>query len=412
MKRALLVAFVLSAFVVGCQDEEQVLVPDYRRDDILAATQQLPERSLDLLQGVYRVVEGKPLLGDEVVLHASGRTMSLFTGRDACHAIMEGGWRDSALIFTGYWRKQVNLETGVMAFRIEAAEGGADVLRGGAPVALQIRGFYGNAFGAGERALFLEYVRPLYAGAPDFLIIAHRAGGRNSDYLPASENSVELVRLAERYGANGVEIDVQLSKDGVPIVYHDEDLNERLTLKSGLVGSISDYTIAQLETFVRLKNGERIPTLRRMLATILRNTTLRFVWLDSKATVPIALLRDIQRAYADSAFAMGRTLDIVIGVPDEEKYEELLRVPSFADARVLCELDIDRVRTCKAEYWAPRWTLGTLNSEVAAMHAEQRKVLSWTLDDPVYMRRFLTEGYFDGILTNYPSVLAFQHFSR
>ena len=46
------------------------------------------------------------------------------------------------------------------------------------------------------------------------------------------------------------------------------------------------------------------------------------------------------------------------------------------------------------------------------MQAEQRKVLSWTLDDPVYMRRFLTEGRFDGILTNYPSVLAFQHFSR
>lgn len=167
-----------------------------------------------------------------------------------------------------------------------------------------------------------------------------------------------------------MEIDVPMSSDGIPVIYHDADVNLRLNQKSGLVGSVSDYTIAQRETFIRLEDGERIPTLKRMLATILRQTTLRFVWLDSKGSVPLSTLREVQRAYQDSARIMGRDLTVVIGLPDAEKVDELLRMSDFQDAHVLCELDIETVHGTGAEIRAPRWTLGTHTDMVAAMQAE------------------------------------------
>ena len=175
---------------------------------------------------------------------------------------------------------------------------------------------------------------------------------------------------------------------------------------------MSDYTIAQLETFIRLKNGERIPTLKRMLGTILRQTTLRFVWLDSKSSVPVRLLRDIQHAYEDSARFFGRDLKIVIGLPDGAKVEELLLLPDYQEAVVLCELDVEAVRRTDAEIWAPRWTMGTQNELVEQMHTEGRSVLSWTLDQADYIQEFIQAGNFDGILTNYPSLVAYYYYTQ
>jgi glycerophosphoryl diester phosphodiesterase len=272
------------------------------------------------------------------------------------------------------------------------------------------RGSFGNAAGQASREVVLRYLRPLYKGSTPFLILAHRAGGRNSDRLPASENSAELVRIAERFGANGVEIDVQLTSDGVPVIYHDESLNLRLTQKSGLVGSVSDYTLAQLESIVRLKNGERIPTLKRMLATIIRQTDLRFVWLDSKSSVPLAMLRDLQRGYEDSARVFGRDLTIVIGLPDEEKVNEMFAIPDYRDAHVLCELDVETTRRLDAEIWAPRWTMGTQSALVQQLQEEGRWALVWTLDDAAYIQEFLRNGRFNGMLTNYPSLVAYYYY--
>jgi hypothetical protein len=39
------------------------------------------------------------------------------------------------------------------------------------------------------------------------------------------------------------------------------------------------------------------------------------------------------------------------------------------------------------------------------MHPDY-EVVTWTLDSPDYMTDFIRNGHFDGILTNYPSMLA------
>jgi glycerophosphoryl diester phosphodiesterase len=403
---------LLLVLLISCDDQIAVPLPAIDAKAELAGLAPLTMETLNAMEGVYEVVDGQSLLGREAVVKRIGKSVSIFTDRDAGYCVLECGAVDSSLVFAGYWRKQTGVEAGTFRALIGEARGGKGLMRGErpAPGAAFIIGDFGNPDGKGTRPIQLVYRRPLFQGDRPFLIVAHRAGGRNSDQLPASENSAELVRLAEGFGANGVEIDVQLSKDGVPVIYHDEDMNLRLNQKSGLVGSVSDYTIAQLESFVRLKNGERIPTLKRMLATILRQTNIRFVWLDSKSSVPLAMLRDLQRSYQDSARVLGRELIIVLGLPDEEKVAELLRIPDYKDALVLCELDTETARSVDAEIWAPRWTLGTQNEAVATMQAEGRFVISWTLDHAAYIQEFIHNGRFDGILTNYPSLVAYYYY--
>jgi glycerophosphoryl diester phosphodiesterase len=251
-----------------------------------------------------------------------------------------------------------------------------------------------------------------------FAILAHRAGGRNSDLLPASENTVAMALMAERFGATGIEIDVKLTSDGIPILYHDENLNLRLNEKNGLVGSVESYTYLQLQTFVRLTHGESIPTLVEMLHAVITQTNLRVVWLDFKSEKPsMGPVRVVQRAAmakanAQAAAGKRNPLVILIGLPTEEKADEFVTLPDYQDAPALCELDLNQARRTGALVWAPRWTLGTQPDAVAQMHAENRNVIVWTLDAGQYIQQFLQSGIIDGILSNYPSLVAYQYYVR
>lgn len=70
-----------------------------------------------------------------------------------------------------------------------------------------------------------------------FLVIAHRGA---SYYAP--ENTMAAFRLAYEMGADMIELDVQLSKDGVPVVIHDADLS---TTTSGR-GRVADFLFEEL----------------------------------------------------------------------------------------------------------------------------------------------------------------------
>ncbi|MEW6213224.1 MAG: glycerophosphodiester phosphodiesterase family protein, partial [Acidobacteriota bacterium] len=49
------------------------------------------------------------------------------------------------------------------------------------------------------------------------LVIAHRGGAKET-----TENTIAAFQRALRLGANGVETDVRLTRDGVVVIYHDE----------------------------------------------------------------------------------------------------------------------------------------------------------------------------------------------
>ncbi|PKR78918.1 glycerophosphodiester phosphodiesterase [Halalkalibacillus sediminis] len=71
-------------------------------------------------------------------------------------------------------------------------------------------------------------------------IFAHRGASR---YAP--ENTFPAFELAYELGADGIELDVQLSKDQIPVIIHDENLR-RTTNGSGFV---QDYTFEELSQF-------------------------------------------------------------------------------------------------------------------------------------------------------------------
>lgn len=76
-------------------------------------------------------------------------------------------------------------------------------------------------------------------------IWAHRgASGR------APENTLPAFKLAYELGADGIELDVQLTKDGVPVVIHDETV-DRVSDKKGRV---KDYTFVEIREIDVNKN--------------------------------------------------------------------------------------------------------------------------------------------------------------
>lgn len=72
-------------------------------------------------------------------------------------------------------------------------------------------------------------------------IIAHRCGG-----ALAPENSLAGLDLAARLGCRGVEFDVMLSADEIPLLIHDETV-DRTTTGRGQVASLSAEQIRQFE---------------------------------------------------------------------------------------------------------------------------------------------------------------------
>ena len=96
--------------------------------------------------------------------------------------------------------------------------------------------------------------RPLW---PYPRIVAHRGGG-----LLAPENTLAAIRLARNLGFIGVEFDVKLTGDGIPVLMHDDTL-ERTTDGSGPVAEMSYQEIAKLDAGTWFGNefsGEPVPS--------------------------------------------------------------------------------------------------------------------------------------------------------
>lgn len=89
-------------------------------------------------------------------------------------------------------------------------------------------------------------------------IIAHRCGG-----ALAPENTLAGLRIAARLGCRGVEFDAMLSRDGVPLLIHDESL-ERTTDGEGVVADLDAAELALLDAGVHRHPAfaaECLPTL-------------------------------------------------------------------------------------------------------------------------------------------------------
>lgn len=104
----------------------------------------------------------------------------------------------------------------------------------------------------------------LYAGRK-ILVAAHRA-----DAMNAPENSLSAIESALEKGASVIEMDVQMTRDGVLVLHHDTSLLRM----AGVPESVVDFTYEELmdleigsrfdEAFI----GEKIPTLAEALLVV------------------------------------------------------------------------------------------------------------------------------------------------
>ncbi|MYJ57434.1 MAG: hypothetical protein F4088_00610, partial [Chloroflexi bacterium] len=90
------------------------------------------------------------------------------------------------------------------------------------------------------------------------LVIAHRATMGH-----APENTLMGIRQALDMRCDGVEVDVQLSADGVPVLIHDDEL-QRTT---NATGPLADRSYAELQR-LEAGEGEPVPSLRDALQLV------------------------------------------------------------------------------------------------------------------------------------------------
>jgi glycerophosphoryl diester phosphodiesterase len=412
MKIDIITFIILVLTLNACNKDTSVPVPVAGPNSIMNETHPLPGVSKLLMEGVYQVVSGSDFFGDKLVLKWNRCGISLACGNGK-YFVLEAGHLDSVIFLQGYWRNGYTDGTGLASLYISRADGGVSILTGNSSQKIIMRGAYGSQSGLPDQSLVLEYIRPFSDKVKNsnFYILAHRSGGRTSDRLPVSENSIEMINYTEKFGSTGIEVDVRITSDGVAFLYHDPDINVRLTQKGALAGPIENYTWAQLSTFVHLIHGEKIPTLEDALTFVVDSTLLRFVYLDIKAgTGAMAKVIPIQQRILERAAQKGRDLMVVTGIPSTDLLNDLLAYPDFQNIPSLCELSVEDVRLANSRVWAPRWTLGTQNDLVMQIHSEGRLAVCWTIDQVSWIREFLNNGLFDGLLTNYPYVVAYYHY--
>lgn len=114
--------------------------------------------------------------------------------------------------------------------------------------------------------LYLFLVAPRIFGKPDRTPLygvhyAHRGLFDNKSEAP--ENSLPAFRRAVEAGY-GIELDVQLSKDGIPVVFHDATLKRMC----GVDGNVWDYTLEELQQMKLAGSSATVPTFSEVLKTI------------------------------------------------------------------------------------------------------------------------------------------------
>lgn len=406
---------IFSITLLGCGKENILNLNNSYKSSYLAGTNPIHQNSKTYLEGIFSTSDNKPGIGREFVFKWSGSKLSMYSNLNGIYAVMDVGVssQDSSIKLAGYWKSPLVDAEGEIYLTLTKDNGASSVLKNKYEP-LKFTGYTENLNGDSAH-LTINFER-LFSNKvksdPNFYIIAHRAGGRNSDRIPFAENSLNLVKHAAEMGANGVEIDIKLTKDNIPLIYHDDDINTRLTMKGPVIGNIEDFNFEFLSRYVRLVDGQKIPSLEEMLNTIIDSTDIKFVWLDNKGgnerffsyTQPIII-----RAY-QKAKAQNRSVLFLNGIPTEEVASEFAKIPNYKDQISLCEISLQRAKDIGSIFYAPRWTLGTLDAEIAQAHALNMKVVTWTVDLNTVMRKYLFLGNFDGILTNYPSILAYEFY--
>ena len=226
----------------------------------------------------------------------------------------------------------------------------------------------------------------------EFINYAHRGA---SEYYP--ENTFLAFYAGLAMGANGIETDVQMSRDRIPVLFHDRTL-ERMT---GKPGSIGEYTYDELMAIEASKGRYRDKITG--LEDFLRHfsfQSLRFAIELKGVDAEEAVAENICRYKIEK-----KTVVTSFELEYLKKFREILPQVQigFLAREITPELMVELQRL-GAEELCPR--AGSFTKEaVQRWHGMGLRVRAWGVKAEELMRQSYEAGV-DGMTVNFPDKLA------
>lgn len=250
---------------------------------------------------------------------------------------------------------------------------------------------------------------------PEHVRIVNTAHRGASAYAP--ENTLAAFAVGVRQQSDWIESDVQLSKDGVPILMHDTTLSRTTNVEelfpTRAPWNVRDFTLAEIKQLDAGSwkgaqfAGEPVPTLAEMVEAV--RPTRSGILMELKAP---HLYPGIEQAVADvfasfpgyvaSAVDSGRLAVQSFDWGSMRRYDAiqpavpvgLLGTPTLAQLPELATW-AEQINPNHGSYD---------RAYVEAVHAHGMQVHTWTVDDAARMHVVLDRGV-DGVITNRPDVL-------
>ena len=230
-------------------------------------------------------------------------------------------------------------------------------------------------------------------------IFAHRGA---SGYAP--ENTLEAFRLAMEQGADGIELDVQMTKDGQVVVIHDETIDR----VSDGTGAVRDYTLEELKKFHfsnHMENYENaaIPTLKEVLDLIKSSNML----LNIELKTGIYWYPNLEEKTMELVKEAGMEDRIIYSSFNHYSIQKILEQDVHAETAYLFS-DV----LLSMEKYAKE--TGVKGLHPAVYHLKMAdfletylksglKVRVWTVNNKEDMKMFMDAGV-DAVITNYPDL--------
>ena len=239
------------------------------------------------------------------------------------------------------------------------------------------------------------------------LILAHRGASAE-----APENTLAAFDLALRHGADGIEMDVRLSADGVPVVIHDARL-ERTTGGKGRVDALSSRELRRLDAGswfnerypARARGrfrGLKVPLLVEALTLVKSRGCTAYVELKRERDADAGFEEKVLKAI-HTAGAAGNVVVISF------QPEIVARMRELYDGIALgldCTRALPAIRRAQEAGARVVLPLGALVSSqfVRRAHEQGLQVAPWGAETPRAWRRLLACGV-DALITNRPAAL-------
>ena len=229
---------------------------------------------------------------------------------------------------------------------------------------------------------------------------AHRGA---SGYAP--ENTLDAFRKAVEMGADGIELDVQMTKDGELVVIHDETIDRVSNGK----GWVKDYTYEELKKFNFNKTHqeytkEEIPTLEQVYLLI-KPTNLT---INVEIKTGIVFYPGIEERVLELTERLGMKERVIYSSFNHYTIRKIKELDPQAKTGMLYEDGIiDAVDyacdVVKADALHPAGYNVFYPGFLERCRERKRLLHVWTINEEKHMR-MLCEAGVDALITNYPDI--------